>query len=471
MRYFIGVIFAVVLFSPIVLRSMMGTTGDAAPPPDALELVIVTPHGEPIRREFEEAFNKYYKEKFGKPVDIQYQLIGGGGGAEMRRTLETLRATEYARNGTYGIDLAWGGGDSLFDRDLKPYLEGMQFDPSYVAEVFPQPTLAGLRLYEGSNPPLWYGTALSSFGIGYNRDVVKYLGLPEPKTWKDLKDPRYYDWLISADPTRSSSAKTIYMVIVERSMADAVEQGRSADDGWADGMGLIRQICANCRNFNDTANSVPSVVSSGDVAASIMIDFFARSQIQFVGEDRMGYVEPANATVINPDPIGMIQGAPHRDLAMQFVQFVLSEPGQRLFDVKAGLPGGPRLTSLRRLPVRKSVYADMTGFVDPVNPFEQTTSFNTSRARTATYPILGELIQASCMDLLNDLKTTRQAILASPRAAELDAKLGRFPFDQAEALKRQADYQAASPPVRLEMMQRWTDEFRQEYQKLREAAR
>ena len=125
MRYALAIFFAIVLFSPMVLRWSMGRTDGAAPPGNALKLVIITPHGEPIRREFEEAFNAYHVERFGPPVDIVYQLIGGGGGAEMRRTLEALAATEYARNGTYGIDLAWGGGDSLFDRDLKPHLEAI----------------------------------------------------------------------------------------------------------------------------------------------------------------------------------------------------------------------------------------------------------------------------------------------------------------------------------------------------------
>jgi ABC-type Fe3+ transport system substrate-binding protein len=339
-----------------------------------------------------------------------------------------------------------------------------------IKDVYPQPTIAGLRLYEASNPPLWYGAVLSSFGIGFNVDTVKYLGMEAPRTWPDLKDPRYRNWLLAADPTRSSTAKTLFMVIVERKMADAEAEGRSPDEGWADGMGLVRQIAANCRNFNDTANTVPAIVGSGDVAAAMMIDFFARTQIQFIG-DRMQYVEPANATVINADPIAMIKGAPHEETAKRFVEFLLSEPGQRLWNIKAGLPGGPKLTSLRRLPIRRSVYSDKTGFTDPVNPFEQTTSFNTSPARTKTFEILGLLIQASCMDVLDELKATRAAILACPRAAELDAKLGRFPFDQKEALKRQDQYKKATTAERLELMRKWTDEFRQEYRELMSRAR
>jgi ABC-type Fe3+ transport system substrate-binding protein len=458
MRYILAILFLLALFVPIALHPTEKRAGND-------DLIIITPHNEPIRREFEDAFNEYHKQKYGTAVHINY--LNFGGGADIKRTLEARRE---AGSG-YDIDLAWGGGNSLFDQDLKPYLEGLQLDPQLIKDVFPVPTFAGLRLYEGSTPPLWYGTALSSFGIGYNKDILKYLDLAEPKTWSDLKDPRYRGWIVMADPTRSSSAKTAFMAIIERAMADAQAKGQSQDEGWAVGMGLIRLIASNARNFNDSANALPTLVSSGDVAAAMTIDFYARSQIQAVGEQRMGYVEPANATIINPDPIALIQGAPHREIAKQFVEFVLSEQGQRLFNLKAGSQGGPKLTSLRRLPVRRSVYADMTNFTDPVNPFEESSSFNTSPARTKTFGIIGELIQASCMDVLDELKETRAEILASPNAASLDALLGKFPFDQREALRRLALYGKASPIEKLRLMEQWTEDFRGEYAALREQAR
>lgn len=468
MRYTLLILFLLVLFTPIALRYAIGRTDHAGPQKDALDLVIITAHSEPIRREFEEAFSTWHQKHFGSPVEINY--LNFGGAADMRRTLDAKKETVFAKSGTYEIDLAWGGGDTLFDTILKPHLEGIKLEPKLLKEIFPQPTIAGLRLYDVSDPPLWFGTALGSFGIGYNTDVVKYLGVREPRTWTDLKDPRYRGWLLLADPTRSSTSRTMFMVIVERAMADAVNEGRSADDGWAEGMGIVRQICANARNFSDSANILPTQVSSGEVAAAMTIDFYARSQMQALPDDRMGYVEPSNATVINPDPIGMLKGAPHRELAQRFVEFVLSEQGQRIFDVKAGTPNGPRLSTLRRLPVRQSVYSDMRDFADPVNPFEQTTTFNTSRDRTKTFGIIGELVQVSCIDLLEDLRETREQILACKESRELDAMLGRFPFDQKEALKRMEQFQKASAVEKLQLIQAWTQQFRDEYAMLRERA-
>ncbi|HVT89427.1 MAG TPA: extracellular solute-binding protein [Tepidisphaeraceae bacterium] len=468
MRYVLGVLFLAVLLSPMVLRWAVGVSDQKALPKDVLTLVIVTPHSEAIRREFREAFSKYYQEKFGKAVTIDYRVYGGA--SEIKNVLGALRETTYKANGTYDIDLAWGGGDATFDVDLKPFLEGLALDPEFVKQVYPSPKLGGLKLYEESNPPLWYGTELSGFGIVFNRQVLKYLGVEPPARWEDLTDPRYAGWVVLADPTRSSSARTAFMGVVEHTMAVAEEQGRGADRGWAEGMGLIRQIASNVRDFNDGSGAIPALVSSGDVAAAMTIDFYARSQIQFVGEDRLGYVEPANSTVITPDPIGLLQGAPHRELAKQFVEFVLSEQGQQLWDAKVGTKDGPRLVSLRRTPIRQSVFKDMSDLADPVDPFAHVTSFNTSRARTATFSILEVMIQVSCIDVLNDLRATRAAILSSTHAAELDAKLAVFPFDQKEALRRLDEYRKVSPVEKLVLIRKWTSEFRDEYRALRDEA-
>src|SRR5205085_10304615 len=127
-----------------------------------------------------------------------------------------------------------GGGDYLFDAELKRIgvLEGVRLSPDIMRAAFPTKDLNGLPLYDTAHPPTWFGTALSSFGIVYNKDVLRTLGLPEPKTWADLADPHYRNWLVLADPTRSGVAKAVFMVMVERAMADASARGESEDLGW-----------------------------------------------------------------------------------------------------------------------------------------------------------------------------------------------------------------------------------------------
>ncbi|MEA2709619.1 MAG: iron(III) transport system substrate-binding protein [Phycisphaerales bacterium] len=477
-RYGWIVLFLVVLLTPFVLRAFVGG-GEAEatpePPGKSLRLVVVTPHAEPIRSEFADAFSRWHQEKFGQPVFVDYRIYGGA--SDITRYFESARETLYKSLGTYQIDIVWGGGDDLFERQLSEpgHLAGVRLPDDVMKRAFAQPTIGNLPLYDPKNdPPRWFGTALSSFGIVYNRDVLKHLDLPEPQTWADLADPKYRGWIVLADPLRSGVARTSFMVIVERAMADAVEQGRSPDEGWARGMGLIRQIAANARNFTDSGTVVPSIVGTGEAAAAMAIDFQARSQVDAIvasgNSARLAYIEPPRATAINPDPIALVQGAEHRDVAVHFIEFVLSEEGQRLWNTRAGAPGGPKKTSLRRLPIMKSVYDDPRDFTDKVNPYESSGGFNTSRERTKTFSIIGELIQMSCIDLLDDLRETRAKLLASSRSKELDAKLGIFPFDQQEALRRMQIWSKSTPLERLALQRQWTAEFRAEYASLRKMA-
>jgi ABC-type Fe3+ transport system substrate-binding protein len=474
-RYTTLILFCIVLVTPFVLRAALGLRSTPGPASsNALRLVIISPHQEGIRREFGSAFSRWHQQKYGQPVVLDFRNYGGG--SDIVKYFEAGRDTLYKATGTYGIDLVWGGGDFLFDVQLKNprsgegFLQGVALDRQVMQQAFPQPELAGVRLYDGSDPPQWFGTALASFGIVYNRDVVGHLGLPEPQTWADLVDPRYAGWIVLADPTRSASAKTAYMTIIERAMADAVEAGRSPDEGWADGMGRLRLIAANARFFTDSASNVPALVGQGDAAAGMAIDFYGRSQVEAVGDDRMAYVEPRGATIINPDPIALVRGAPHPDLAVRFIEFSLSEQGQRLWNTRAGVPGGPISTSLRRLPIMPSVYQNSQDFTDKVNPFETAGGFNTRADRKRTFSILGELIQVSMMDQLDELRQTRREILASPKAAELDAALARFPWDQQEALGRGEVYAKASQIERLALLRQWTAEFSEEYRRLRAEA-
>jgi hypothetical protein len=216
--------------------------------------------------------------------------------------------------------------------------------------------------------------------------------------------------------------------------------------------------------------AVAGWVSSGDVAAGCSTDFHARAQIDAVGEARLGYFEPIGATAISPDPVSMVRGAPHRQIAQRFVEFLLSEPGQRLWNTRAGAPGGPKHTSLRRLPIMRSVYDSPRDFTDRVNPFSAAAGFNTNPARRKTFPILADLIDASCIQPLDELKSARAALQDSPDRDVLEKYLADFPFDQAKAIEMSDRWHKLTPLAKLAEQRELTDKFRTEYEELKAAA-
>jgi spermidine/putrescine-binding protein len=237
-------------------------------------------------------------------------------------------------------------------------------------------------------------------------------------------------------------------------------------------MGLIRQIAANARGFAAAASELPSAVSSGDAAASMAIDFYARSQIAAVGADRLGYVEPQGATMITPEPIALVQGAPHAEVARRFIEFVLSEAGQRLWITRPG-PGETPEMALQRLPVMPAVYDNPVNFTEFVNPYQVAGGFNTDPGRRRAFGVMDELVALCCIELLTDLRETRKAIVESSRAAALDARLGVFPIDQAAAQAGENVHRGmlkGQPEGWLRLQREWRRQFRQEYLQLRRAA-
>ncbi|MFC1461204.1 hypothetical protein ACFLQR_01635, partial [Verrucomicrobiota bacterium] len=93
-----------VLMIPFVL-SQQGEK----PLPEARQLVILSPHNEAIRYEFELAFRRWHKGRFGEAVDVDWRNIGGT--SEIIRYINSeFEAAKRVSNQGIGIDLLFGGG-------------------------------------------------------------------------------------------------------------------------------------------------------------------------------------------------------------------------------------------------------------------------------------------------------------------------------------------------------------------------
>ena len=508
-RYLYILLFLAALATPFLLRRAVTrgqpsvqTVGGAA------RLVVVTPHNQDIRREFGKAFGDWHQRQFGKPVVVDFRVPGGTN--DIKRQLEH-HYRGYQRNGREPVapfDVAWGGGDYFYSVELQPadlqILQPMDLGAKLLAEAFPQPTLAGVRLYDVSvnragelTRPKWVGTCLSSFGIVYNADVYRSLGLPDPTRWQDLTHEKLFGRVALADPTHSGSAAVAYMMVIQRAMADAeaelfrrrpalqkLSQAEREKDasyreavaaGWRRGMGVLLLIAANGRYFTDTASQVPNDVGNGEAAAGVAIDFLSRVYEQAVGPSRCRFVSPAAATAITPDPAAILVGVKGEQLliATRFVQFLLSREGQLLWIRKPGTPGGPRERSLRRPPVRRDVYADRTDWTDDVNPFAEAGGFN---QRAEWNVLLGDTRMfwaAAWVDGREALRASYAKVLrvADPkRRGQLIAALAEVPVGMADveayrAARKQKE--AAKEPALEEWKARqrmgWARRFREHY--------
>lgn len=370
-------------------------------------LVIVSPHWEGLRYEFARGFSAWHAVRYGAPVDVDWRDVGG--------TSDDLRfvVSEFEqRPAGIGIDLFFGGG-------IDPYLELAQRG---LLEQYrpPAAVLAGIPLSLGGVPVYdpefrWFGVALSGFGIVYNQRVLALNHWPAVTTWRELAERAPVGSVGSGDPRNSGSVHMMYELILQRY-------------GWDEGWKIITQLAAKIRQFDRAGSAAPKEVVTGNVGYALAIDFYALTQIAYAGRENVGFLLPQDCVVLNPDAIAILRGAPHRALAQQFVDFLLSDDGQRLLMVPRGQPGGAERFSIERMSVRPALYEryrDVT--LVPVNPFALTMSFQYDpRKGSSRWSILNGLLGSLIIDVHPEL------VVAWP-PADLD-KFCAVPVTEAEAM-------------------------------------
>jgi ABC-type Fe3+ transport system substrate-binding protein len=489
-------------------------------------LVIISPHLEAIRFEFSHAFVEYYKARTGRTVRIDWRIIGGT--SEIARYLQgeyynafrqewtssgrpwsaevaaafangslppdasatarEAREAFLASNVGVGIDLFFGGGPFDFINQTKAGTlvdSGvMRRHPKWFAETSIPPSVSGEPYYDPKGR--WIGTCLSSFGICYNTDSLRRLGVTEiPASWNDLTDPKYFKQVALADPTKSGSIAKAFEMVIQQQMQQVVGSGEATEaalsEGWTRGLQLLMKASANSRYFADSAGKVPMDVSLGDAAIGMCIDFYGRftSESVRIGDSpsRLQYFTPIGGSSVGVDPIGMLRGAPNPDVARAFIDFTLSLEGQKLWNFKVGTPGGPIRYALRRLPVRKELYApEFTAFrSDPaVFPYQEAGSFTYHDAWTGPlFSALRFIMRVSCIDAHDEQAAAWRELIAAnfpPGATAAFADVTAIDYTAARDVIKPA-LKGANPLAEVELARRLGESFRQQYRRAAQLAK
>jgi ABC-type Fe3+ transport system substrate-binding protein len=422
---------AAILAAVLLLR----TTGGS-------DLRIISPHWEGIRVEFARAFNDWRAAQGQPPVAIEWFDIGG-----MSDILRYLRANKAASNAY--IDILFGGG-------LDPYLvlagEGVLAPcplPAATLSNIP-PSLHGVPLYETNG--LWYGAALSGFGILYNNVVLGKFNLPAPRTWEGLADPALRGWVGSADPRKSGAVHMVYEIILQAY-------------GWDKGMRIVSAMCGNVRGFSQTASSVPRDISVGDIAAGMCIDTYAWSTLARIGEDRLTFVMPQGLTVANPDAIALLRDAPHRDVAVAFIDFVMAEAGQKVWMLKKNsLPGAPTEFDLAKMPVWPALfdkYKDYVVFDE--SPFAWTNVVRYDAYKGALrWNIINDYLGCLFIDAHAACKAAWALVCTRPSGDPLHRLFMQQQLTEQQLLTLAAGAYT-NPLVRVRCMNTWASDARRRY--------
>jgi ABC-type Fe3+ transport system substrate-binding protein len=415
---------AIILSLTIILATLVIPSVFVTVRAQTTELRILSPHWEGILKEYEAVFESMYPE-----VDVVWTDLGGTSDIVKFIDSEFTKTPEGI-----GWDLFWGGGvDPFIDQAEKDHLEGYQV-PSEILDEIPA-SLGGVPMYDDINsPPQWYGSALSGFGIIYNKAILAAEGLPEPSTWEDLTEPEVKGWVSSADPRHSGSTHMAYEIMLQAY-------------GWEKGLEIATLLGANVKSWPQSSSAVPTAVGSGDVAYGLAIDFYAWSEVDRVGADKIGYVMPEGLTVINPDSIAILKGAPNLEVAQNFVDFVLSSEGQKLWMLPVGAEGGPTTYLLGRLCVMPDLYDELANeTIVPINPFTITSTLEyNATLGSDRYGLVNDLLGALIIDSHTDLvsawsaiietnQTLNEAGVSSNLIDQAISELGSAPLTETQAL-------------------------------------
>ena len=181
---------------------------------------------------------------------------------------------------------------------------------------------------------------LAGYGFAYQPQRLAALGLAVPADWPELAAPGWAGQIALPVPSRVGYAPVLVDIVLQAF-------------GWQRGWALWSAIAGNAALVGNGSSFISDEVASGRRALGLTIDFFAASAVASGAPLRFAY--PLHGG-LNPGQVAVLANAPHVDGALAFTRFVLSDAGQALL-------GHP---SIRKLPVRPSVYASLpAGYFNP----------------------------------------------------------------------------------------------------------
>ncbi len=458
-----------------------------------------------IASQYQAAFEFYWTKHLGKKWTSQVlgafdnRAIIPASDPALDNPEQAARRAFLKSDVSSGMDLFFGGGS--FDFELQAAAGRLvdsgvlQRHPEWFGEGGIPRELGGEAFRDAIGR--WVSACLGAFGICFNHDAARNLGLDPAAAaqtpqadgpfefhgftrWTDLAIPRLNRQIAVADPTKSGSAAKAFEMILQQQMREAVAQSAASGEaaalaaGWENGLRLIVRIAANARYFTDSGSKVPLDVAIGDAAAGMSIDFYGRFQSESVrdpltGFSRMEYRTPAAGSSTGGDPIGMLRGAPDPELAREFIDFVLSLEGQKLWNFRPGTPGGPVRFALRRPPVRPELYApEFRQFrSDPdMMPYKDAQHSEYHPEWTAPlFQVISFSVRVACLDPHDELREAWEALIKTGFPSDALAVFEDVsPLSYAEANGRLRD--ALRSPDRLaevRLAKELSDHFRANY--------
>ena len=245
---------------------------------------------------------------------------------------------KWIRDGTTKLtarlqaELAAGGAapDVLLIADSVT-MESLKKQDLLAAYQSPEASRYDAQLYDPQG--YYYGTKLITTGIAYNtRAPVR------PGSWQDLLKPELKNMTTLPSPLYSGAAQ-IHMATL---MNDPQL-----------GFAWYEKLKANGAMPQSGNGAVMNAITSGSKGYGVLVDYMA------IREKAKGapieFVFPKEGVSIVTEPVAMLKSAKNPNGAKAFIDFVLSDAGQRLVLKQGYLPADANLPAPEGFPARDSI--------------------------------------------------------------------------------------------------------------------
>ncbi len=268
-------------------------------------LVLITPVARTVADPTVAAFAEFARRQFG--VTVRVTVVSAGTPVAYGRIREW--------GGRPEADVFWGGEPALFDDLADRRLLVPHEVPDAILRDIPA-TIGAPKTIRLKDPKgFWVGCCLTPYGLIWHPRLLRRVGMEAIRDWDDLLDCRLKGQVAQCTPDRSSSNHASYEVILQML-------------GWQKGWEWAQRLGANTGMFVARSRDVPTVVAKGEFAVGFAVPAYMAFEDVLGGHD-LKYVTPT-AGFVTPEPLAALAGSRSIRAARAFIQFALSDEGQRV---------------------------------------------------------------------------------------------------------------------------------------------
>ncbi|UCE44066.1 MAG: ABC transporter substrate-binding protein [Candidatus Bathyarchaeota archaeon] len=263
-------------------------------------LRILHTHPDEMVDEIVAGFEAWYHEqpKYGCPIEVT--AINTDPQTAFEKATTIFRKAE--------ADIWWGGPLSLFEAayyGLLPF-NSTRRDNINLTHSYP--------LMDSSNStPRWYAASLHGVGLMYNEHRLVESNLSIPQTWTNLTLQDYAGSITMVDPSESEPMTPFIMLILQ-------------SKNWTNGWEYLVTLSALIERYDTDEFESALEVSNDYLPLAAVPDSYAYERTALnIPQIAFTYLD---ATILQPDPIAILNKGTYIDEAKAFVDYILTLEAQ-----------------------------------------------------------------------------------------------------------------------------------------------